>query len=122
MALTSARWSTSAPGSDTDSGRSYFAYASFKDPDGNGWLLQEITTRLPGREWEDTQDIASLANLLHETAEHHGAFEAVAPPHNWWDWYAAYFDARQRGNASEQAAAAADRYMADVKHVVVSRA
>ncbi len=33
--------------------RSYFAYASFKDPDGNGWLLQEITTRLPGREWED---------------------------------------------------------------------
>jgi catechol 2,3-dioxygenase-like lactoylglutathione lyase family enzyme len=34
-------------------GRSYFAYASFSDPDGNGWLLQEITTRLPGREWED---------------------------------------------------------------------
>jgi catechol 2,3-dioxygenase-like lactoylglutathione lyase family enzyme len=33
--------------------RSYFAYASFSDPDGNGWLLQEITTRLPGREWED---------------------------------------------------------------------
>jgi len=34
-------------------GRSYFARASFSDPDGNGWLLQEITTRLPGREWED---------------------------------------------------------------------
>jgi catechol 2,3-dioxygenase-like lactoylglutathione lyase family enzyme len=34
-------------------GRSYFAYASFSDPDGNRWLLQEITTRLPGREWED---------------------------------------------------------------------
>jgi catechol 2,3-dioxygenase-like lactoylglutathione lyase family enzyme len=34
-------------------GRSYFVYASFSDPDGNGWLLQEITTRLPGREWED---------------------------------------------------------------------
>jgi catechol 2,3-dioxygenase-like lactoylglutathione lyase family enzyme len=34
-------------------GRSYFAYASFKDPDGNGWLLQEITERLPGREWDD---------------------------------------------------------------------
>jgi catechol 2,3-dioxygenase-like lactoylglutathione lyase family enzyme len=33
--------------------RSYFEYASFSDPDGNGWLLQEITTRLPGREWED---------------------------------------------------------------------
>ena len=39
-------------GSDAD-GRSYFMYASFRDPDGNGWLLQEITTRLPGREWED---------------------------------------------------------------------
>jgi catechol 2,3-dioxygenase-like lactoylglutathione lyase family enzyme len=34
-------------------GRSYFEYASFRDPDGNGWVLQEITTRLPGREWED---------------------------------------------------------------------
>jgi catechol 2,3-dioxygenase-like lactoylglutathione lyase family enzyme len=40
------------PGSDA-AGRSYFLYASFSDPDGNGWLLQEITTRLPGREWED---------------------------------------------------------------------
>jgi|SRR4051812_27912488 catechol 2,3-dioxygenase-like lactoylglutathione lyase family enzyme len=40
------------PGLDVP-GRSYFAYASFKDPDGNGWLLQEVTTRLPGREWED---------------------------------------------------------------------
>jgi catechol 2,3-dioxygenase-like lactoylglutathione lyase family enzyme len=40
------------PGIEAE-GRSYFAYASFKDPDGNGWLLQEITTRLPGREWED---------------------------------------------------------------------
>ena len=34
-------------------GRSYFAYASFRDPDGNGWLLQEVTTRIPGREWDD---------------------------------------------------------------------
>jgi catechol 2,3-dioxygenase-like lactoylglutathione lyase family enzyme len=40
------------PGFDQP-GRSYFAYAGFKDPDGNGWLLQEITTRLPGREWDD---------------------------------------------------------------------
>jgi len=38
---------------DPEKGRSYFAYASFSDPDGNGWLLQEVTTRLPGREWED---------------------------------------------------------------------
>ena len=41
------------PGFPDVPGRSYFAYASFSDPDGNGWLLQEITTRLPGREWED---------------------------------------------------------------------
>jgi catechol 2,3-dioxygenase-like lactoylglutathione lyase family enzyme len=40
------------PGRDPQ-GRSYQTYASFSDPDGNGWLLQEITTRLPGREWED---------------------------------------------------------------------
>jgi catechol 2,3-dioxygenase-like lactoylglutathione lyase family enzyme len=41
----------SAP--DSEEGRSYFTTASFSDPDGNGWVLQEITTRLPGREWED---------------------------------------------------------------------
>jgi catechol 2,3-dioxygenase-like lactoylglutathione lyase family enzyme len=45
-------YETKPPGFE-QGGRSYFAYASFKDPDGNGWLLQEITTRLPGREWED---------------------------------------------------------------------
>ena len=64
-------------------------------------------------------DIDSLANLLHETAVHHGSFEAVAPPHDWWDWYAAYMDARQSGSTSDAAAAAAGRYMAEVKHVVV---
>jgi catechol 2,3-dioxygenase-like lactoylglutathione lyase family enzyme len=41
------------PGFESQEGRSYFARASFSDPDGNGWQLQEITTRLPGREWED---------------------------------------------------------------------
>jgi hypothetical protein len=66
------------------------------------------------------RDVAALAELLHETSERHGAFEAVAPPHDWWDWYAAYMDARQHGNAPDEASAAADRYMADVKHVVVS--
>ena len=40
------------PGFD-ENARSYFARASFSDPDGNRWQLQEITTRLPGREWED---------------------------------------------------------------------
>ena len=59
-------------------GRSYYSFASFKDPDGNGWLLQEIQTRLPGREWNLTRpqamDVATLAGLLLETAEHHGNF------------------------------------------------
>jgi catechol 2,3-dioxygenase-like lactoylglutathione lyase family enzyme len=41
------------PGFDAEQGRSYFVFASFSDPDGNTWLMQEITTRLPGREWED---------------------------------------------------------------------
>jgi hypothetical protein len=63
-------------------------------------------------------DIAKLADLLHETSENHGVFEAVAPPHNWWDWYAAYMNARLDGSTPEDAAAAAGRYMEDVKHIV----
>jgi hypothetical protein len=63
-------------------------------------------------------DVAARADLLRETAEHHGSFEAVAPPHDWWDWYAAYFDARESGSTPDEADAAADRYMADVKGVV----
>ena len=66
-------------------------------------------------------DVAELANLLHETSGRHGAFEAVAPPHDWWDWYAAYLHAREAGSDSDAATAAADRYMADVKGVVASR-
>jgi catechol 2,3-dioxygenase-like lactoylglutathione lyase family enzyme len=81
------------PGPDPERG-SYKSFGTFADPDGNTWLL-------------------------HETADHHGAFEAVAPPHDWWDWYAAYMDARQRGSTPEAASAAAGRYMAEVKHVVV---
>jgi hypothetical protein len=64
-------------------------------------------------------EIADLAQLLHETSLRHGEFEAVAPPHDWWDWYAAYMNARQAGSAPDEASAAADRYMADVKQVVV---
>ena len=67
-------------------------------------------------------DVASLADLLHETAEHHGSYEAIAPPPGWWHWYAAYFDARQSGSTPDEADAAADRYMAEVRDVVVSRA
>ena len=100
--------------------RSYASYASFSDPDGNVWLLQEIKERLPGR--GVMMDVATRAELLHETADHHGAFEAVAPPHDWWDWYAAYMDARERGSTPEEASAAAARYMAEVKHVIVSPA
>ena len=65
-------------------------------------------------------DVAELAQLLHETSERHGSFEAVAPPHDWWDWYAAYTRAREKGAGPEDASAAAGRYMAEVKHVVVS--
>ena len=63
-------------------------------------------------------DIAALADLLHETSGPHGAFEAVAPAHDWWDWYAAYMIAREGGSNADEASAAADRYMAEVKHVV----
>jgi catechol 2,3-dioxygenase-like lactoylglutathione lyase family enzyme len=102
-------------------GRSYYSFASFEDPDGNGWLLQEIQTRLPGREWKLTRaraaDVATLADLLHETEEHHGHYEKTHAEHHWWDWYAPYLSARQNGSSPEEAAAAADRYMDEVVHV-----
>jgi catechol 2,3-dioxygenase-like lactoylglutathione lyase family enzyme len=103
-------------------GRSYHSFASFEDPDGNGWLLQEIQTRLPGREWKLTRaramDVATLAELLHETAKHHDHYEKTHAEHHWWDWYAPYLSARQNGGSTEQAAAAADRYMEEVLHVL----
>ena len=99
-------------------GRSYFSFASFEDPDGNGWLLQEITTRLPGREWQSkTTGVAALADLLRETAEHHDHFEKTHAEHHWWDWYAPYLSARQNGSSAEEASAAADRYMETVMNV-----
>ena len=69
-----------------------------------------------------SMDVADLAELLHETAEHHDRFEKAAPAHDWWDWYAAYLSARDQGRSSDEADAAADRYMAEVKGVVVSSA
>jgi catechol 2,3-dioxygenase-like lactoylglutathione lyase family enzyme len=102
-------------------GRSYFSFASFEDPDGNRWLLQEITTRLPGREWEQKRaramDVATLAELLHETEEHHGQYEKTHADHHWWDWYAPYLSTRQNGGSPADAVAAADRYMEEVFHV-----
>ena len=65
-------------------------------------------------------DVAALADLLHETADQHGTFEAMTPPHNWWDWYAAYLNARQTGRSPDDAVVIAGRYMAEVKHVVPS--
>jgi catechol 2,3-dioxygenase-like lactoylglutathione lyase family enzyme len=104
------------PGRDPER-RSYLSRASFADPDGNTWVLQEITERLPGR--VEMRESGALAQLLFETARRHGEFEAVAPPHDWWDWYGAYMDALQQGSTQEEAAKAAGRYMADVKHIVV---
>ena len=106
-------------------GRSYYSFASFKDPDGNGWLLQEITTRLPGREWKSTRspamNVATLADLLRETEEHHGHYEKTHAKHDWWDWYAAYMSARETGSTPDEASGAAGRYMAQVKHVVARK-
>ncbi|MET0622268.1 MAG: VOC family protein [Pyrinomonadaceae bacterium] len=103
-------------------GRSYFSFASFQDPDGNGWLLQEITARLPGREWESkparAADAATLAELLRETAERHDLFEKTHAEHRWSDWYAPYLSARQSGSSPDEAAAAADLYVEESLHVL----
>ena len=102
-------------------GRSYYSFASFEGPDGNGWLLQEIKERLPGRVWKLSQgrnmDVASLAELLRDTEEHHGNYEKTHPKHNWWDGYAPYLSARLEGKSSEEATAAADRYMDEHFHI-----
>jgi catechol 2,3-dioxygenase-like lactoylglutathione lyase family enzyme len=97
--------------------RSYYSFASFEDPDGNGWLLQEIGTRFPGREWKQATDVPTLAELLHETGLHHHQFETTHAKHNWWDWYAPYLSARQKGSTPEEATAVADRYMKEVHHI-----
>jgi catechol 2,3-dioxygenase-like lactoylglutathione lyase family enzyme len=101
--------------------RSYFSFASFKDPDGNGWLLQEIGARLPGREWPATQaratDVATIAGLLRETAGRHDGYEKTHSDHHWADWYAPYLSARLNGITPEEAATAADHYMDEFLHV-----
>jgi catechol 2,3-dioxygenase-like lactoylglutathione lyase family enzyme len=81
---------------------SYRSFATFSDPDGNGWLLQEIKARLPGR--GIGLDVASLTDLLRETEQHHGAYEPTAPKHHWSGWYAAYVIARERGRTPDEAA------------------
>jgi catechol 2,3-dioxygenase-like lactoylglutathione lyase family enzyme len=85
------------------SGRSYGTYASFSDPDGNTWLLQEIKTRLPGRGLSNL-DVATLTDLLQDAENGHGKYEPTAPKHHWSAWYAAYIIARQQGKTPEEAA------------------
>jgi catechol 2,3-dioxygenase-like lactoylglutathione lyase family enzyme len=84
-------------------GRSYGTYASFSDPDGNTWLLQEIKTRLPGRGLSNL-DVATLTDLLQDAENGHGKYEPTAPKHHWSAWYAAYIVARQQGKTPEEAA------------------
>ena len=88
---------------------SYFSFASFSDPDGNSWLLQEVKTRFPGRGL--SSDVATLIDLLRETEERHGEYERTAPKHHWSDWYAGYIAARQRGKTPDQAATDAAQRM-----------
>ena len=84
-----------------------------KDPDGNSWLLQEITTRLPGRGLSDF-DVATLTALLRETEERHGPYKATAPKRRWSDWSGAYIVARQEGKTQEEAAKAGALHMEGV--------
>ena len=82
--------------------RSYRTYASFSDPDGNGWLFQEVTTRLAGRIDPATTSFGSandLASALRRAASAHGKHEAQTgqADANWPDWYAAYMVAEQSG-------------------------
>jgi catechol 2,3-dioxygenase-like lactoylglutathione lyase family enzyme len=91
------------PGPDLQR-RTYCSFASFTDPDGNGWVLQEVTTRPAGRLWSDFgTDVAVLSDLLREAEEHHGQFEPTAPKHDWWNWYAPYVVARRLGRTPDEA-------------------
>ncbi len=86
---------------------SYSSFATFSDPDGNGWLLQEVTTRLPGR--IDAAEIAftsaiDLAVALRRAAEAHGQHETRIgqADSNWPDWYASYIVAERAGKELPQ--------------------
>jgi len=80
---------------------SYGSYATFSDPDGNGWLLQEVTTRFPGRVGGDTTyaSAADLSQALRRAEAAHGRHEQRTGQRdaNWPDWYAAYMVAEQAG-------------------------
>jgi hypothetical protein len=84
-------------------GASYGSFATFSDPDGNGWLVQEVTSRLPGRV-DATQtaftSAADLAGALRRAEAAHGEHEKRTGQRdeNWPDWYAAYMVAEQAGS------------------------
>ena len=83
-------------------GRSYVSFATFSDPDGNSWLLQEITARYPGRVEADKMSFSSVADLaaaLRRAATAHGEHEKRTGQRdaNWPDWYAEYMVAEQTG-------------------------
>jgi catechol 2,3-dioxygenase-like lactoylglutathione lyase family enzyme len=85
----------------------YRSFATFRDPDGNGWLLQEITTRLPGRIDPATTSFGSasdLASSLRRAEAAHGQHEKRTGQRdeNWPDWYAAYMVAEQAGGELPQ--------------------
>ena len=101
------------PGPDPQ-GRSYSTWASFADPDGNGWLLQEIKTRLPGRGLSN-MDVPSLTELLREAETRHGEYSATAPKHHWSGWYAAYIVARQQGKTADEAVKDATRHIDEAR-------
>jgi catechol 2,3-dioxygenase-like lactoylglutathione lyase family enzyme len=88
--------------------RTYRSFASFRDPDGNGWLFQELTTRLPGRIDSAATTFASandLANAMRRAGQAHGEHEARTGgqrDENWPDWYAAYMVAEQAGKELPQ--------------------
>ena len=87
--------------------RSYRSFASFRDPDGNGWLFQEVTTRLPGRIDAATTTFASandLASALRRAAAAHGQHEKSigGADANWPDWYAEYMVREQAGKELPQ--------------------
>jgi catechol 2,3-dioxygenase-like lactoylglutathione lyase family enzyme len=89
------------PGAAPDGG-TYASFASFADPDGNTWLLQEITARLPGRVDASATtftSVAGLADALRRAEAAHGEHEQRTgkPDDNWPDWYAAYIAAEQAG-------------------------
>ena len=83
--------------------RSYFSYATFSDPDGNDWLLQEVTTRFPGRIDSNATSFASasdLASAMRRASAAHGEHERRTGgqrDENWPDWYAEYMVAVQGG-------------------------